>query len=189
MRIGFYSGSFNPLHNGHLLLADYLTTHHLVEEVWLSVSPQNPLKMPSALLDDTTRLAMARAAVQDRVGVKICDIECHMPRPSYTIDTLRALRSKFPQHQFCLLIGADNATHFYDWHAYAELLVEFEVWVYPREGYAVNRELFPQMKLIDAPLCNISATEIRRYIAAGEPYAHLVPAAVARYIDQHRLYR
>lgn len=166
---GIYGGSFNPIHRGHVNLGEYLCRHEGLDEVWFMVSPQNPFKQASPdLLDENARLALARLAVRQHPRLKVSDFEFHLPRPSYTVDTLSALRRNFPDRQFTLIVGADNWQAFGRWRRADEILARHAVLVYPRTGYPVDRTSLPTgVKLADAPLFPVSSTEIRRAIAQG----------------------
>lgn len=187
MRIGLYFGSFNPIHNGHIGLANYLLNSDL-EEVWLIVSPQNPLKKSSELLNDHLRLEMARLAVVNTPKIKVCDVEFALPKPSYTIDTLTHLSKKYSDVEFVVLIGADNVSIFHHWKSYQEILEKHKVWVYPRKGFPNHSEEFPTMHFIDAPLFDLSSTEIRDRIKKYKPCHQLLPLAVEEFIKKQNLY-
>ena len=187
MRIGLYFGSFNPIHNGHIGLAKYLLNSDL-EEVWLIVSPQNPLKKSKELLNDELRLEMARLTVANTPKIKVCDVEFALPKPSYTIHTLDYLSIFYPEHEFVLLIGADNVSIFHHWKSYELILEKYTVWVYPRQGFPHNSEKFPTMHFINAPLFDISSTEIRERLKTGEDCSKFVPADVLHFIHTHHLY-
>ena len=169
MDIAVYPGSFNPLHTGHLAIMKCLTERMGFDLVYLVVSPQNPFKQASPdLLDENARLALARLAVRQHPRLKVSDFEFHLPRPSYTVDTLSALRRNFPDRQFTLIVGADNWQAFGRWRRADEILAHHAVLVYPRTGYPVDRTSLPTgVKLADAPLFPVSSTEIRRAIAQG----------------------
>ena len=188
MKIGVYSGSFNPIHFGHIELAKYLITSNLVDEVWLIVSPQNPLKQQDCLADDDLRLQMAKIAFENDPKIKVSDVEFHLPKPSYTIDTLNFLQKQYPQNQFFLLIGADNAAVFDKWKNYDEILEKFNVLCYPRENFPQKSEIFPQIKFIDAPMINISSTEIRNRLQNNLPCDDLLPKKVLEVIEKSRQY-
>ncbi|HRS67911.1 MAG TPA: nicotinate (nicotinamide) nucleotide adenylyltransferase [Paludibacteraceae bacterium] len=188
MRIGLYFGSFNPIHNGHIGLSNYLLTSDL-EEVWLIVSPHNPLKESAHLLDDKLRFEMARLAVKNNPKIQVSEVEFGLPKPSYTINTLNYLSIHYPQHEFVLLIGADNVETFDKWRDYEGILNRFKVLVYPREGFPKFSDKFPQMRFIDAPLFHVSSTEIRERLQRGEDCSNLMPAEVIHFINTHRLYQ
>ncbi|MDR3326999.1 MAG: nicotinate-nucleotide adenylyltransferase [Prevotellaceae bacterium] len=188
MKTGIYSGSFNPLHNGHIALADHLVENNIVDELWLVVSPQNPLKREAELLDDHLRFEMAEIAFKDRQKIKISDVEFALPKPNYTIDTLNFLQQKYPENQFVLLIGADNAAVFDKWKNYSEILKNYSVMVYPRLNYPHNSEKYPQMQFISAPLLDVSSTEIRKRISQGLPCEDFLPRGVLNFIKGNNLF-
>lgn len=186
-----YSGSFNPIHNGHIALAEYLIDRQIVDEVWVIITPQNPLKPSNTLINDNLRLQMARLALEGRKGIVVSDVEIHLPKPSYTIDTLRFLQLQYPLYSFCLLIGQDNVTIFDKWKSYRQILQDFRVLVYPRSGATTTEQLkYPEMQLLtDAPTVDISSTDIRNRVKSGLPITGLLPDAVAEFITEHRLYK
>ncbi len=190
MRIGIYGGSFNPIHKAHVRLAKALLREAALDEVWLMVSPQNPLKSQADLLDDGQRLRLARVALQNERRLVACDYEFRLPRPSYTFDTMEALSADYPQHQFTLLIGGDNWERFPQWYRHDELLQRYPIVIYPREDSPIDEAaLPPNVRLVHTPLINISSTDIRRRIREGRSIARLVPRAVADIILQEGLYR
>ncbi len=165
---GIYGGSFNPIHSGHTRLAEQLCSQGRVDELWLMVSPQNPLKRQAGLLDDEARLHLARLAVQESRQVKVSDFEFHLPRPSFMVNTLAALRKHFPERRFVLVIGADNWLHFDRWYQPEEIRAHHQILVYPRPGYPLKTDSLPAgVILADTPLLNISSTEIREEIHRG----------------------
>lgn len=186
-----YSGSFNPIHNGHIALAEYLVDRQIVDEVWVIIIPKNPLKPSDILINDNLRLQMARLALEGRKGIVVSDVEIHLPKPSYTIDTLRFLQSQYPLYGFCLLIGQDNVAIFDKWKSYRQILHDFRVLVYPRNGATTTEHLkYPEMQLLtDAPTVDISSTDIRNRVKSGLPITGLLPDAVAEFIAEHRLYK
>ena len=186
-----YSGSFNPIHNGHIALAEYLVDRQIVDEVWVIITPQNPLKPSDTLINDNLRLQMARLALEGRKGIVVSDVEIHLPKPSYTIDTLRFLQSQYPLYSFCLLIGQDHVSIFDKWKSYRQILHDFRVLVYPRNGATTTEHLkYPEIQLLtDAPTVDISSTDIRSRVKSGLPITGLLPDAVAEFIAEHRLYR
>ena len=194
-RTGIYGGSFNPIHVGHVCLAKALAESGLVDEMWLLVSPQNPFKADANLLDDQKRLHLARLATRDVQGVEVCDREFTLPRPSYMYHTLQALSQEHPDRDFVLVIGADNWLAFDRWRAFEEFLTRYHLIVYPRPGYEMGEEeklrLGPEairnVRFVDAPLYDISSTEIREDIAAGREPAMLNPRVFA-YILEKKLY-
>ena len=167
MKIGIFSGSFNPIHLGHTRLAAFIRQQAGVDEVWLMVSPNNPLKAASGLMDEKMRYHLAELATAELEGIRPSDFELHLPRPSYTINTLEQLTAAYPQHQFSLIIGSDNMAIFHKWKDWQRILALYPIIVYPREGddLAALKQLYPMMHVIEgAPLLNISATEIRAHL-------------------------
>jgi len=189
-RIGIFSGSFNPIHLGHVGLGEYLIEKQLVDEVWFVVSPCNPLKNQSDLLDEYIRLDMVILAIGNHPRFKASDIEFTMPIPSYSIDTLHELTRLHPDCEFKLIIGSDNALVFDQWKDYRQLLDEYPVLVYPRTGYDFARvaTVYPQMQLLSSPLFDISSTQIREFIAAGSDVSAWLHPAVWRFISENKLY-
>ncbi|PZX60277.1 nicotinate-nucleotide adenylyltransferase [Algoriphagus ratkowskyi] len=187
MKIGLYFGSFNPIHIGHLIIADTLQDRTDLDQIWFVVSPQNPLKKRQSLIHEFDRLRMVELAIEDNYQFKASDVEFSMPKPSYTIDTLAYLTDQYPQHQFCLFLGSDNLTQLKRWKNYQTILDNYEIFVYPRPGDATTSE-HPNIKLIDAPLLDISATFIRKSILAGKSVKYLLPDGVADYIRDKKLY-
>lgn len=188
MKVGLFFGSFNPIHVGHLIVAN--TVAESVDRVWLVVSPQNPFKKNKSLLHEFDRLDMVEKAIQDNHKLQATDVEFSMPKPSYTIDTLVYLQEKHPQYQFRLIVGSDNLARFEHWKNYQRILDDFGLIVYPRPGAAEHHLMeHPQVKVIEAPLLDISATYIRKCIKENRSLKYLVPEAVAHYIDQKQFYR
>lgn len=188
-RVGLLFGSFNPVHTGHLILAEYFATRIDLAEVWLVVSPQSPFKVGEELLPDTARLTLLQLAVADNPCLRAEDIELSLPRPSYTIATLDALRERHPSHDFVLLMGADNLPGLPRWRAADRLLSEFDLHVYPRPGTELpDLAAFPRARVVQAPMLDVSATFIRASIAAGQSIRYLVPAAVEQEINKQKYY-
>ncbi|MDR0371763.1 MAG: nicotinate-nucleotide adenylyltransferase [Prevotellaceae bacterium] len=188
--IAVYSGSFNPVHIGHVQLAEYLTVGGLADEVWFVVSPKNPLKEQADLLDEHLRMKMLTLAIRANKRLTASDIEFNMPIPSYTIATLQTLEKNYPQHHFSLIIGSDNALVFDRWKDYRTILQHFPVWVYPRRTYDFGEvaDTYPQMKLVDTPYYDVSSTQIRQLLKEKKdagPYLH---PDVYRFILKNELY-
>lgn len=192
--IGILGGSFNPVHIGHVMLADYIAQcaeADPIDEVWLMLSPLNPLKVsPGELVPENDRMAMLRLACAMSPRLKACDIELSMPRPSYTIDSLQALARAYPSCRFSLIIGSDNWAIFDRWRNSREIIERFSPVIYPRPGYGVDAATLPEgVSLIpDAPVTDISSTMLRRAIAAGKDMTCFLPAGVADYIRLNNLY-
>lgn len=180
MKVGIYGGSFNPIHNGHIALAEAFLRQAELDEVWFMVSPQNPLKANARLLDDKIRFKMVQKVLRHKRNLIACDYEFHLPKPSYTWDTLQRLSNDFPQHQFTLLIGSDNWTAFDRWYHHEDILQNYKIVIYPRLGDEIGKNELPDsVSLLNAEFINISSTEIRERIANGKSIDHLVPAEIA----------
>lgn len=190
MVVGIFGGSFNPIHTGHAMVASFAAGSGVLDEVWLMVSPQNPLKADRKQAPEADRLAMAELVARRCKGVKACDFEFSLPRPSYTYDTLKALRERYPEHQFRLIIGSDNLRIFSRWRNADKIRKEFGIVVYPRPDYPVEESLLLEnVSLLDeCPQVLVSSTFIRDRITAGEPVAFLVTEEVEAYIAEHGLY-
>lgn len=183
MKIGLYFGSFNPIHKGHLAISRYMLDQGHCDELWIIVSPQSPFKEQDTLAPDQDRLAMANKAIEDEnLGdrVKVCDVEMYMPRPSWSIDTLRLLITKYPQHRFALIMGEDNLKGFDRWKEHDEIQRLAEILVYPREGV--------EKGILNAPLLNYNSTEIRELIERGTSISSYVTKSVEAYILNKGIY-
>jgi len=191
MRIGIYGGSFNPIHKGHTQLAASIVAQGLVDELWLMVSPLNPLKSGevSDIAEYEHRLRMAELATQSIKGVKVSDFERSLPLPSYTITTLGELQKAYPEHEFTLVIGADNWEQFPRWYHADEIIERYQILIYRRPGCEFDETSLPaSVKVVDTPLFDISSTEIRTSIAEGKPLTKWVDRKVLTYIKRHHLY-
>ena len=177
MNIGIFSGSFNPIHIGHLILANYIVEFTEIEEVWFLVSPQNPLKSEDELSDEHIRLEMTELALAKYAKLKASDFEFSMPIPSYTVNTLDALRNEYPGHNFTLIIGADNWNVFESWREYDKILENYKIKVYPRLGYRITipTKLRDKVEALDSPILEISSTFIRDSIAEGKDVRAFLP--------------
>lgn len=188
---GIYGGSFNPIHKGHVQLAETLCQNGTVDEVWFLVSPRNPFKQSSTdLLNERDRLRLAQLATAGHPQLHVSDFEFNRPRPSYTADTLAALRKAYPDRQFALIIGADNWQSFRRWRKPDEILRHHRILVYPRPDFPVNEATLPPgvTLLSDVPLMDISSTQIRRSIACGEDASYGLDAAVWKEICRKKYY-
>jgi len=190
MNIALYFGSFNPVHLGHTKLAEHLIKKRLVDEVWFVVSPCNPLKEQKDLINEYLRLDMLMLAIRDQKNFKASDIEFTMPVPSYTIDTLQKFSSEYPELNFSLMIGSDNALVFDKWKNYNDILNKFSIFVYPRNGYDFNKveNIYPQMKLLNTPYYDISSTQIREAISKKKDITHWLDPDVYLFIIENNLY-
>lgn len=191
MNVGVFSGSFNPIHIGHLILGDYITEFTDIDEVWFLVSPHNPLKNSEELLDEAQRLKMVTLALEDYPKLKASDFEFSLPKPSYTVATLEALREQFSDHNFSLVIGADNWETFEKWRDYSKILENHKVLVYPRLGHrlSIASKLKNRVEALDSPVIEISSTFIRENIAGGCEMRALMPPKVYEYVKENSLYK
>ncbi|NQU33727.1 MAG: nicotinate-nucleotide adenylyltransferase [Bacteroidetes bacterium] len=188
-KTGLLFGSFNPIHNGHLILANYMAEFTDLDEVWFVVSPQNPLKQKSSLLADYHRLALARLAVEDHHKLKVSNIEFNMPKPSYTIDTLTWLDEEYPNREFIVICGTDIFGSFHKWKNYNEILNQYKLYVYPRPGYGLDKYInHTSVKLYNAPLMEISSSFIRKAIKLKKGMDYWMPAKVYDYIIEMHFY-
>lgn len=189
MKTGLFFGSFNPLHNGHLIIARYMLEHENLNEVWFVVSPQNPLKDAETLASAEQRLRMMNLAVAKDSRFKVCDVEFSMPMPSYTFDTLELLSKAHPERSFFLMIGSDNLEEFHRWKNYEHILEKYQLLVYPR-GKKVNSPFArrPNVKITQAPLIKVSSTKIRKFLKQGKDVESFIPHEIMKYIMDHGLY-
>lgn len=191
MKIGLYFGSFNPIHIGHLIVADTMLNAAQLEEVWYVISPQNPFKQNQNLADEQHRLAMVNESIQNHPKLKSCDIEFNLSKPSYTIHTLEALHKKYPEHEFTILMGSDNLIYFHKWKAFEEILKLVPIQVYARATDVEVPEIWQNHKRIiihPLPLINVSSTKIRNKVKAEESIRYWVRDEVKEYISTHKLY-
>ncbi|MEQ9439510.1 MAG: nicotinate (nicotinamide) nucleotide adenylyltransferase [Cyclobacteriaceae bacterium] len=194
MEVGLFFGSFNPIHTGHLIVANVVREYSDLQQVWFVVSPQNPFKKQHSLLNEIDRLRMVELAVEDNFDLRACNAEFSMPKPSYTIDSLVYLQEQYPQHRFHLIAGTDVLTHLHRWKNYQEILKQAHVLVYPRPNVALDRirdeiKNHPKIQTVQAPLLDISATFIRKCIQDHVSIKYLVPDLVADYIQSRKLYQ
>ncbi|MFQ3336776.1 MAG: nicotinate-nucleotide adenylyltransferase [Flavobacteriales bacterium] len=195
-KIGLFFGSFNPIHVGHLVIANHIAQSDLLDEVWFVVSPQNPFKEKKSLLEDYHRLALVNEAIEDNQKLKSCDIEFSMPKPSYTSDTLAYLMDKYPKYEFSLIMGEDNIKSFHKWKNYEVILKNHSIIVYPRMGVndksVVKSEIITHKNisvLENIPVMKISASYIRERIKEGKSVAYLLTEKVEKYVDEMGFYR
>lgn len=189
MKIGLYFGSFNPIHNGHLIIANYVLQHSGLEQVWFVVSPQNPLKQSSNLLNEYHRLHLVKQAIEGELSLKACDIEFGLPRPSYTIDTLTYLEEKYPENNFFVIMGSDSLQNIGKWKSGELLLKRYHILVYQRPGVGVPEKIGKHTTVLNAPLLDISSTMIRKMVASGQSIRYLVPDSVNEEILRSGYYK
>lgn len=190
MKIGLYFGSFNPIHNGHLIIANFIIQNTDINQVWFVVSPQNPLKKSSTLLNEYHRIYLVQSAIEDEQSLKVSDIEFKLPRPSYTIDTLTYLVEKYPSHEFSVIMGSDSYQNLPAWKNYQQLIKSYNIIVYQRPEFIIkNIYEGSHTTILKAPLLEISSTYIRKTIKEGKSIRYLVPEKVRTEIEQNGYYK
>ncbi len=190
MKIGLYFGSFNPIHIGHLVIANHIHQYSDLDQVWFVVSPHNPFKEKSTLANDYDRLHLVNLAIEDYPHLQASKIEFGLSQPSYTIDTLAVLKEKYPEHNFCLIMGMDNLKGFHKWKNHEQILKNYSVYVYPRIGSAPGEWLkHPKFQFVDAPIMEISSTFIRNAIKENKNIRPLLPEKVWEYLDGSSMYK
>lgn len=192
-KIGLFFGSFNPIHIGHLIIANYIVEHTNLDEIWFVVSPQNPFKNKASLLDEYNRLEMVNLATEKYPKLKVTDIEFSLPRPSYTIDTLTYLHEKYPEDLFCLIMGEDILKSLPKWKNYQFLVEKHEIIVYPRL-FEDRKDTYESLEnknihLVEAPIIELSATTIRSMIKEKKNYRPMLPPEVFEYLDGSSFYK
>ncbi len=199
MKIGLYFGTFNPIHVGHLIIANHMVDYTSLDEVWLVVTPQNPLKNKTSLLADYHRLATVRIAVENNSKLKACNIEFDLPKPSYTVNTLAYLKEKHPDHTFSLIMGEDNLRTFHKWKNYQQILENYSIYSYPRvlteqekeDQNSISNNLFkshPNVTIINAPIMTVSASFIRDAIKNKKDVQYLLTESVYQYVTEMHFY-
>ena len=190
LTIGLYFGTFNPIHIGHIAIANYMVEYSCINQLWFVVSPQNPFKKKASLLNDYERLEMVHRAVGSDFRFRVSDIEFYLPKPSYTIDTLAYLEEKYPGYKFKILMGSDNIEDLHKWKNYEQILENHSILVYPRPGFDISKiELHPNISITDAPMMDISSSFIRNAIHDGKDVCHYVPPKTWEYIEEMNFYR
>ncbi len=189
-KIGLFFGSFNPIHIGHLILANYMQQYTDMNQVWLVVSPHNPFKEKVSLLDDYQRLHMVNLTIEEYPYLQSSNIEFSLPQPSYTIDTLVYLNEKYPEKEFSLIMGEDNLAHLHKWKNYEALIENYEIYVYPRLHEVKNiKTPAKYYQKVDAPIIEISSTQIRKMIKEKKNFRPYVHELVYEYLDGNNFYR
>jgi len=188
MNIGLYFGSFNPIHIGHLIIANYITQNYNINELWFVVSPQNPFKASSSLLNENHRLQLINLAIEGENKLRGSNIEFKLPKPSYTIDTLAYLKEKYPQHRFSIIMGSDSFQNIHKWKNYQAILTNYPICIYNRPGFPITNIYDTDITIMDAPLLQISSTEIRKLIKEKKSIRYLVPDIVKEEIENNHYY-
>lgn len=190
MKVGLYFGSFNPVHHGHLIIAQHMVENTDLDQLWFVVSPQNPLKPSATLLNEFHRLYFIQLSIEDSYNLKVTDIEFRLPRPSYTVDTLAYLSEKYPNNEFAVIMGSDSFENLSRWKNYEHILTNYPIYVYKRPGHEITNEYEgSRVTVLKAPMLEISATHIRNTIKAGKSIRYLVPDKVAVEIERNGYYR
>ncbi|RYY57614.1 MAG: nicotinate-nucleotide adenylyltransferase [Chitinophagaceae bacterium] len=189
MKIGLYFGSFNPVHIGHLIIANHVLNSTPVEKVWMVVSPRNPFKNSNSLLNEYDRLHLVQVAIGEDLRIKASDVEFNLPKPSYTSVTLAHLSEKYPEHEFILIIGGDSLQNLHKWKNAESIINNYPVYVYPRPGFEVAAPAGADIKIIDAPLLELSATGIRELIQQGKSIRYMVTDGVRDEIEKSGYYK
>ena len=188
-KIGLFFGSFNPIHTGHLVIANYFLQFSEINKIWWVVSPQNPLKEKKSLLDERHRMALVKEAIWDNPLFKASDIEFSLPKPSYTVHTLAYLQEKYPNKEFTLIMGSDNLQHLHKWKNFEQILEQYSLHVYPRPSFdGGNFKNHPSVTWVQAPLMEISSSFIRESIAQKKDMKYFLPDKVRLYIEEMHFY-
>ena len=189
MNIGLYFGSFNPIHIGHLIIANHVLNETPINKIWFIVSPQNPFKESKTLLNEFDRLHLVRLATQDDNRIKCSDIEFSLPKPSYTSNTLAFLSEKYPEHQFSIIMGSDSYQNLDKWKNYETIVNNYPVYVYKREGHEIKKTFEREAVILSAPIIQISASQIREHIRSAKSIRYLVPEIVREEIESRKFYK
>jgi nicotinate-nucleotide adenylyltransferase len=189
MNIGLYFGSFNPVHNGHLIIANYVINNTDIKQLWMVVSPQNPLKKNNTLLNEYHRLELIQLAIEGETKIKASSIEFKLPKPSYTTDTLAYLKEKYPNHIFSIIMGSDSFSNLTKWKNFDLIVKNYPLYIYEREGFPINNRLGANVHILKAPLLQISSTKIREMVKNGKSIRYLVPDTVKDEIEKNRYYK
>ena len=191
LKVGLYFGSFNPVHIGHMAIANYMVEYTSIDQLWFVVSPHNPLKNKLNLLNDYQRLDLVNRAIEDDNRFRASNIEFNLPKPSYTIDTLTYLKEKFPDYEFVILMGSDNLESFHKWKNFKTIVQNYGIIVYPRPGFEQAKVLKHENIVIakEAPLMEVSSSFIRNAIHDGKDVRHFLPQNVWKYVDEMNFYK
>lgn len=189
MHIGLYFGSFNPIHIGHLIVASHIIENVDIDKIWFVISPHNPLKESHSLLNEYDRLHLVNLAIEENNKFRASNVEFHLPKPSYTIDTLTYLSEKFPLEKFSVIMGSDSFQNIHRWKNYEQLIAKYHIIVYDRPGFEITETHGANLTRVQAPLLEISSTFIRKQIKEGKSVRYIMPDAVAKYITESGYYK
>jgi len=189
MKIGLYFGSFNPVHSGHLIIANHILNETDLKKIWFIVSPQNPFKTNSTLLNEYNRLHLLKLATEEDQRIKISDIEFGLPKPSFTGVTLAYLQEKNPEHKYSIIMGSDSFQNLHKWKNYESIVKNYPIYVYQRQGFEIHNHVNAKLNIVEAPLLQISATQIRQLIKEGKSIRYMIPEKVREEIEKGNYYK
>ena len=189
MRIGLFFGSFNPVHIGHLIIVNHILNEARVDRIWLVVSPVNPFKINADLLDENARFSLVEMGLRTDERIIASNIEFQLPKPSFTINTLSFLEENYSEHDFSIIMGSDNFRFFDKWKNYEEISASYKILVYLRTGFEIENKFHADIEIVNAPILDISATEIRRLIKEGKSIRYLIPEVVRQEIEKKGYYK
>ena len=189
MNIGLYFGSFNPIHIGHLIIANHILNTGLIDKLWFVISPQNPFKINHSLLNEYDRMHLVTKSTEEDPRIKVSDVEFHLSKPSFTVNTLNHLKEKHPDYTFFIIMGSDSFQNLPQWHNAQAIMNHYEIIVYPRPGFEVVKLKNVAVHITDAPLLEISSTLIRKLVKEGKSIRYLVPELVREEIEANRYYK
>ena len=189
MKIGLYFGSFNPVHIAHLIIANHILNETEIEKIWFIVSPQNPFKAVSNLLNEYHRLHLVRLATEDDSRIKASDIEFTLPKPSYTTATLAYLADKYPEHEFCIILGSDSFQNLHKWKNYEMIVKNYQLYIYLRPGFEIENKIGAHLHVLETPLLQLSSTQVRKYIKEGKSVRYMIPDKVLEEIEKGGYYK
>jgi nicotinate-nucleotide adenylyltransferase len=189
MKVGLYFGSFNPIHVAHLIIANHILNETDIEKIWFVVSPQNPFKTESNMLNEYHRLHLVKLSTENDNRIKASDIEFGLPKPSYTTNTLAYLKEKYPEHKFCIVMGSDSFQNIDKWKNYEVIVKNYPIYVYGRPGFEAVNHVNANLTIVDAPLLQLSATQVRKYVKEGKSIRYLVTENVREEIEKGGYYK